>query len=770
MLKIFIPKEEGIYRIAADEFVSFWRQVTGQNLSVTLKDDKKSDLVVLGSDAVNAFTHAKIIEKVIPQFSVATDTDDYEIVSAEQGGRRFLFVAGGRPRSLLYGVYRFFELRADCRFFWDGDIVPARKTIDISGLNVCEKPRFEYRGLRYFAHRSLNRFQAEHWDFPEWKKEIDWILKKRMNLFMLRIGLDDLFQKAFPEVVGYPGWEVPESKDRSYDDRNLFWSLKYRGELRKKILAYARERDLLHPEDVGTMTHWYSRTPLEYLEKVKPDFMPQATSGYAEKTGLVWDIRQDKNLDAYFQLTETHIREYGSPAMFHTIGLAERRCYEDRASNHQMKLYTYRRIIQKLREKYPHAPLLIGSWDFCMYWTPEEVRELVAELNPHNTIILDYTSDTDDELRTFQNWDLVNKFPWIYGFFHAFEPNTDIRGNYDAIERRLPIAAEDPMCKGMVLWPECSHTDTLLLEYLAANAWNPCDCNLKIESFLEKFCAKRYLGNDRGMSVIWREMLPLIKARHWNGPGKRQEAATVFQFSEIFFRPISELLNLNNDHVKRAAFFCGCLAEPVNAAPGIFRKLAAVDLKNAHEFVLRDLIDLGRTAAARVLHFGLCKMMLELETWRDGKDNAKEILELLKQNQTMLSLLGNLLAAHDEYSLYASLCDLQKKHECNPKFEHTLKGNAENGYCRAYITELVTEVYLPEMAVAAGEIRKYLKAGKRARLDYTEKDLEAIQKPVVDAFYRKPLVTMAPDQKTAFRNLSATLEKMAAETEKIIRK
>ncbi len=777
MLKIFIPKNEGIFRIAADEFASLWRQATGQSLSVTFKDDGKSDLVVLGSDAVNSFSHSKIIEKVIPQFSIATDTDDYELISApDKNGRSLLFIAGGRPRSLLYGVYRFFELRADCRFFWDGDLVPKREMIDISNLNVCEKPRFEYRGLRYFAHRSLTRFQAEHWDFSEWKKEIDWILKKRMNLFMLRIGLDDLFQKAFPEVVGYPGREVPESTERSYDDRNLFWSLKYRGELRKKILAYARERDLLHPEDVGTMTHWYSRTPFEYLEKAKPDFLPQSTAGYGEKTGLVWDIRQDKNLEAYFHLTETHIREYGSPAMFHTIGLAERRCYDDRASNHQMKLYTYRRIIQKLREKYPDAPLLIGSWDFCMYWTPEEVRELVAELNPRNTIILDYTSDTDDELRTFQNWDLVNKFPWIFGLFHAFEPNTDIRGNYDVIERRLPIAAEDPMCKGMVLWPECSHTDTLLLEYLAANAWNPCVCNLKIESFLEKFCAKRYAGKDLGMSEIWRAMLPLIKARHWNGPGTRPEATTVFQFSEIFFRPIQEFLYPENgilwqkNSEKRAVFFVGDLQEAVKTAPDIFRKLEKIDWDNAHEFVLRDMVDLGRTAAARVLHFGLCKLFLALESWRDGKENSAEILALLKQNQSMLSLLGELLSADDDYSLYASLRNLLKKHECNPDFEHTLKGNAENGYCRSFITELVKEVYLPEMGVVAGEIRKYLKTGKRVRLIYPEGKPEAFQKQIVDAFYRKPLSEMAPDRKLALKNLSSTLEKMAVETEKILKK
>lgn len=146
---------------------------------------------------------------------------------------------------------------------------------------------------------------------------------------MLRIGLDDLFQKAFPEFVNYPGYEIPESEARSYDDRNLFWSLKYRGELRKKILAYARERDLLHPEDVGTMTHWYSRTPYDFLNRVKPEFMPQATEGYNQKTGLVWDIRDDRNLDNYFKLTETHIREYGAPELFHTTGLASARCYAD---------------------------------------------------------------------------------------------------------------------------------------------------------------------------------------------------------------------------------------------------------------------------------------------------------------------------------------------------------------------------------------------------------------------------------------------------------
>ena len=44
MLKILVPKNEGIYRIAAEEFAAIWRKATGKQLSVTTKDDPKSDL------------------------------------------------------------------------------------------------------------------------------------------------------------------------------------------------------------------------------------------------------------------------------------------------------------------------------------------------------------------------------------------------------------------------------------------------------------------------------------------------------------------------------------------------------------------------------------------------------------------------------------------------------------------------------------------------------------------------------------------------------
>ena len=753
--KILIPARTGTAAVAAAEFASFWSRITGEKPAVTTKDDRRSDLVVLGSDAINAFTHARIVDRTIPDFALVAGSDSYHLRSAvDAAERRLLFIAGGRPRALLYGVYRFFELRGGCRYFWDGDIVPPGPAPDLAGLDLRESPRFRYRGLRYFAHRSLSRFQAEQWDLPEWKREIDWILKKRMNLFMLRLGLDDLFQLAFPETVPYPkGYEIRGSKPRSYDDRNLFWSLKYRAALRKKVLAYARERDLLHPEDIGTMTHWYSRTPQTYLDRVKPDFLPQATTGYGEKSGLVWDIRQEKHLDAYWRLTEAHIREYGSPELFHTIGLAERRCYADRDANHQMKLYTYRRIQKKLREHYPNAPLLIASWDFAMYWQPEEVKQLVAELDPERTLILDYTSDTDDEARNFETWGLVGKFPWIFGIFHAYEPESEPRGNYDAIARRLPIAAADPMCKGMIYWPENSHTDTLMLEFLAANAWDPSPANTDIDSFVETFCTRRYGEAERAaMLELWRLALPLIKARQWSGPARQQAHSPEALFGEFFFRaPASLQRALNDPGRRRAAFFAETLLPAAARAADVVRRIAAMAPERASGFLRRDLFDLLRTAGSRALGGAFARLMLAIA----GNDEAaaENAFEIMLDAERAF---GRVLAAEPEYSLAESFRELRAKHRTNPDFESTLKGNAENNYCRSFIAEFFPALYIPELEAC----RTIWRDARRRGADPVFADAPEIA-AIRDAFYSTPLEEFAPDRAAAERELPAALAELA---------
>ena len=226
---ILAPKtKESAYIKAAEVFQDYYEKITGISLDITDKVSDNEDMVVIGSEAVQPFVY----ESIRGGLSIKLDSDEYCILSQENQNRTILFLAGGRGRSTLYAVYDFFERRGGCHYFWDGDVIPQKDSIDIKNLDIVESPRFTYRAIRYFAHRGLGRFQAEHWDFDEWKTEIDWVCKSRLNVFMLRIGIDDLFQKAFPDIVSYPSNEeiLPEATT-GYNNRTTFWPLQYRGQL-----------------------------------------------------------------------------------------------------------------------------------------------------------------------------------------------------------------------------------------------------------------------------------------------------------------------------------------------------------------------------------------------------------------------------------------------------------------------------------------------------------------------------------------------------------
>lgn len=224
-LTIVYPADAELgYRIAGDIFAELWRTCTAGQIPIIAcgESSAKGDLVVIGSDAVNPEA-LKFLRKVNSQrYRIRYGTDDYHIWSVHDQERNLLILAGGCVRATIYAVYDFFRIKAGAEYFWDGDRLPFCPGLSIEGCDYAESPRFKYRGQRYFAHRGLHRFQAEHWDFDDWKREIDWLLKKRMNMFMLRIGIDDLFQRAFPEICPYPPEDGPDPDRtaRSYDDRS----------------------------------------------------------------------------------------------------------------------------------------------------------------------------------------------------------------------------------------------------------------------------------------------------------------------------------------------------------------------------------------------------------------------------------------------------------------------------------------------------------------------------------------------------------------------
>ena len=723
---------QSAYALAGEAFQQLYKAVTGQTVEiVSAASAADGDLVVIGGSDVNAFADKALLEGWGPAVSLPVGSDAYAMESVQQNNRNVLFLWGGRGRSTLYAVYAFFEKRAGCRYFWDGDVIPCLAQLSLSGLCECKQPDFALRGLRYFAHRGLHRFQAEHWSLADWKKEIDWIVKRRLNMFMLRIGADDLFQKAFPDIVSYPDAHgiLPEAGS-GYDERTLFWPLQYRGELRQQVLAYAFARDLIHPEDCGTTTHWYTRTPLDFLAKVKPQFMPQVTDVYRQPTGLVWDVRQDRNLDNYFALTKAHIREYGRAQLFHTIGLAERMCSADRTENMRYKKMAYRRILSKVEQEWPGSPVLIASWDFAMHWQPQEVQAILAEFDPARHLIFDYTADTKDPVNNFTNWGFYKKFPWVFGIFHAFEPSSDVRGDYAVLSRRLAMARDDTFCRGLVFWPELSHSDTLMLEYFSKSAWTKVDDRF----FIEIFCRDRYGTDADAMLAAWRYMEPLLSKRVWE---LDREAAIEDIHQEYFFdvlgyRPLRTCPAAN---LARWHKTIDGLPELALDCAKVLQALVPLYAGEQSDFVRRDCADLARSALGRILNDLLTHLicLAAQQCWRQTLTDAY---------LSLLHTLCDVLDGHEDYSQFVSLQKLQAVHGVNPLFENTLKQNLANSYCRGYASEFMRYLCVPENEA----FLHWLNAGVQAGVQQDEQKLLAQKEALYRRYMDTPLAQMAPQK------------------------
>ncbi|MHB8899834.1 MAG: alpha-N-acetylglucosaminidase TIM-barrel domain-containing protein [Thermoguttaceae bacterium] len=758
---VVTPAEgENAYRIAGEAAADLWQEATGVRPEVIacpaagMEKLPAGDLLLVGSDSVQPLVHELIRKGALESLGIRYGSDEYRLLSLEHEGRTWLIVAGGCGRSTLYAVYDLFRRQCGAEYFWDGDVVPKSSEIRYQGLDVTERPRFDYRGLRYFAHRGLHRFQAEHWDLEDWKREIDWCVKKRFNMFMLRTGIDDLFQRAFPDDVPYPPTDAkdPDGVDRSYDDRTSFWALKYRGELRKQVLAYARDRGLLHPEDTGTITHWYSHTPSSFYGS-RPDFpvIRDQRSGYSLPTQAIWDIESQVTWDSYWKLTETHIREFGQPRIFHTIGMAERTFGGDDRDNLQRKLYVYRKTQQMLREHYPDAPLLIASWDFIGWkWTDEGVNRLLSEFDPKKTILLDYTADCGRKA-TYRDWGSMGHFPWIFGIFHGFARNSDVHEDYSLLVPRLEEAAADAMSRGLVLWSEISHNDTFLLEYLGANSWQPQEVDLAVSA--ARYCRTRYPADAAGrMEKLWGAFLEASQLLHWHDA--RGEGNTWFGEPQYRMLAGSAFLNLTPERVPQLQADLERFRSGLTRSPEVLAGLAEMAPAMQDDALWRrDALDMARTIASRALVISLMDASLEMENWRQGKSDGAAVRRQADLSRRLIDALADVLAQSDDFSMYASLRHLEKAEPIggvaptiNPHSELTLKSNAENSYCRSHHYELVRHVYRAELEVywewVLGRIESGDKSPWKRPAEFAPR-----AKEIADKFYETPLAEMAPPEK-----------------------
>ena len=104
------------YSIASDIFAELAQKTAGANVGICCDDAVESlpcsnqPIVVIGSDAVNRLSTKLYFEYALDSFDIRYCTDDYSIITTTWQNHPMLVISGGRPRAVIYAVYRYFEL------------------------------------------------------------------------------------------------------------------------------------------------------------------------------------------------------------------------------------------------------------------------------------------------------------------------------------------------------------------------------------------------------------------------------------------------------------------------------------------------------------------------------------------------------------------------------------------------------------------------------------------------------------------------------------
>ena len=80
MLKILAPTDgQRAYAVAAEAFCSLYKKITSKELEIITCDDGVSDLVLIGSDAVNDTLAYMMLDNKVKSLDIRYGTDDYNI-------------------------------------------------------------------------------------------------------------------------------------------------------------------------------------------------------------------------------------------------------------------------------------------------------------------------------------------------------------------------------------------------------------------------------------------------------------------------------------------------------------------------------------------------------------------------------------------------------------------------------------------------------------------------------------------------------------------
>ncbi len=514
---------------AAGELADYLAQITGRQTTVI--DDSQAgqpaadeSFFIVGPPERNMLAARLRAEGLLASVAEMPEHREAFIVLSDKtaGGSAVVLLAGRKPIGSLYAVYDYLETYCGVGFFQDGEQVPHMPDVPCRDLRRIEKPRFDNRmHFCWNAHEAIKKYHAFWWTLDEWKREFDWMAKRRMNMFRLDLWyythfIGDAYQQAFPEI----GPEVQDPNGflmLAGFPHDWVWPPDYRRELTRQLIDYGRS--------VGVRFIYcldYAAVPLRFL-KAHPDYQYMPGDVYGPSRQI--DPRDPHAYEVEKRYLQTVVKIFGTDHYYMYTPYAEIDVGGGSPEkNLEMRIKAANGILKLIEEVDPQGVWVTDSWDMIdgRRWNKELVKTYLDSFPTDRMYLYNTAADVEmPPLSREHNWWHGKK--WAFGVINALAGEDSLRGDPVELIGRIKEAAGQPNCTGVFMVPEMTHYNVMFWDLVTHLAWQPADVDF--DKYLQDYCVRRYGSRfEQPMFEAWREVvLAVMHYRPYRGESYRIE-------------------------------------------------------------------------------------------------------------------------------------------------------------------------------------------------------------------------------------------------------
>lgn len=647
-------------------------------------------------------------------FTIRTVTDK------AMGSRHCLLFGGSTDRATLYAVYHFLENVCKCGFFEDGDYIPKRKTISIPDIDITERPYFPDR--QNIQGCALS-YTTDYWSWEDWKKELDWMAKKKFNIVFYPFSIDPCENN---DPAWQRTWRILGLKEQGEPNAQM-----YEFKLAKQIIGYARKLGMK-----VISRAFYGSVPWEF-KKVYPHCR------YLEvKLG---DALVNLNLDPSDPLfskvlsifIQEHNKIYGTDHIYDLAPYPEGTPGNTPEENRQIKVNFAKAVVRGIKDADPEGTWYMSGWTFFLpQWSREEVKDFLEVIPNDMFYVCDIWAEEKPE---YKRLNYFHGKRWGFSILHAFGGNTALHGNLKDIIKRARDVTSDPRaenCQCFYVNPEIIYHNFLYYDLVMKLGWDPRKVNL--DDFLRDYATRRY-GEKSAEN-----MLKALQELEQSVYSTNDLTNPYYQFPiGVHQEDITSVYNYDNkESLERRFYFLPRLRNALDFA------LREKERQKENPLYQTDILDMLRQYLGELFNYHLVKFS---NAFHDGD---KEIIE--EEAKVMGNLLDKqalLLSTHKDYCLSTEIEKARRRPGVHFNIERTIKarvsylgltiGHSWNedplvllDYARKDLFEVAKFYYHPRVDLYIQTVKN---AAKRGLLTFPKTELKKGYIRITKRFIDEPL-------------------------------